>query len=69
MKFLRSEGRVVCLLERQDALDTPVATGQSMPQIDLLLVPAHHQHEIEASHIWAPILKAVGNKTYNIIYF
>ncbi len=69
MKFLRSEGRVVCMVEKQDITDSPIPTGRTLPQIDLLLVPAHHQSDIEASHIWTPLLEAVGSRTHNIIYW
>jgi hypothetical protein len=60
MKFLRSEGRVVCLLEREDALATPPA---QLPQIDLLLVARHIRDEIENSHLWDKLQEAVPHKS------
>jgi len=66
MKFLRSEGRVICLLEREDALDTPLAT---FPKVDLLLVPQHQRHHIENSHLWKLVLPEVRNGLRNVVYF
>ncbi len=59
MKFLRSEGRVVCLLEREDATGTPPA---SVPKIDLLIIQRHHKDEIMNSHVWEKIMQAVGTE-------
>ena len=69
MKFLRSEGRVICLVEEEDILNTPIATGRSLPSIHLLLVPAHLQETIQASHIWQPLMQSIGTRTQNIIYW
>jgi len=66
MKFLRSEGRVICLLEREDAFDTPPAT---LPQIDLLVIPEHYKQDIESSHLWAIVLRSVKLGLRNVIYF
>lgn len=60
MKFLRSEGRIVCLIEREDALNTPPSV---LPKIDLLLIARHIRDEIENSHLWDQLKKAVPHES------
>ena len=66
MKFLLSEGRVVCLLEREDADTLP---NRDFPTIDLLLVPLHYKDHIEKSHTWSELYPKVHNGMRNVVYF
>jgi len=66
MKFMLSEGRTVCLMEKSDASD--VVSGK-IPNIDLLLVPAHYRTHIEKSHTWKEVLPKVRNGLRNVVYF
>ena len=66
MKFLKSEGRVVCLVEREDAQQPLTA---SLPSIHPLLMPLHHKDHIENSQLWIPLIKALNHKLNNVIYF
>ena len=66
MKFLTSEGRVICLLEKADVLNAPPAR---VPQIDLLCIPEHHKQDIENSHLWSVVLQSVKLGLRNVIYF
>jgi len=66
MQFLRSEGRIVCLMDKQDALGIPPA---KMPQVDLLLIPEHHRSDIENSHVWNAVLPSVRLGLRNVVYF
>lgn len=66
MKFLLSEGRVVCLL---DADDGTQIQKNKLPDIELLLIPAHLRDHIERSHLWPQILPKVKKGLRNVIYF
>jgi len=66
MKFLRSEGRVIALVEKEDADGVPPA---QIPHIDLLLIARHHEDHVRNSHIWIPLIQAVGSKMERIIYW
>lgn len=62
MKFLKTEGRIVCLTEREDSINTPPAT---LPKIDLLIIQRHHKDELMNSHIWEKLMSVVNER--NII--
>jgi L-ascorbate metabolism protein UlaG (beta-lactamase superfamily) len=66
MKFLKSEGRVIVLVEAEDTSGTPPGV---LPHIDLALIPNHHRDHIENSHIWMPLVKALNSKLQNIVYW
>ena len=66
MKFLNSEGRIICLLERNDG---DMVVNPAMPQIAVLLVPFNLKEHIEESHVWKPILEKVKNGYHGVVYF
>jgi len=66
MKFLISEGRVVCLLEKEDAGEI---TPRNLPEIALLLVPLSIKEHVENSHTWTQVTQKVKNGLRNVIYF
>lgn len=66
MKFLKSEGRVICLVEREDA-EVPLTA--ILPPIHILLIPLHHKDNIENSQLWIPLIKALNHKLNNVVYF
>lgn len=66
MKFLTSEGRVICLVDRDDA--NLVSSGEVF-KIDLLIIPEHHRQHLENSHMWNWLFPRVKNGYKNIIYF
>jgi len=70
MKFLLSEGRVICLLEREDATTLPSQLGgRSFPEIDLLVIPVTIRDHIENSHVWTQIYPKVRQGLRNVVYF
>jgi hypothetical protein len=66
MKFLLSEGRIICLLEKDDAGEV---TRRNLPQIDLLLMPLSIRNHIENSHTWSQVIQKVKNGLKNVVYF
>lgn len=67
MKFVLSEGRVICLLEKEDG-SQPITNG-NIPKVDLLLIPKHHKDHIEKSHVWSQLLPHVKHGLQNVVYF
>ena len=66
MKFLNSEGRIICLVERGDG---DSALQHKLPPIELCLVPINLKEHIEESHTWKPILEKVKNGYHGVVYF
>jgi hypothetical protein len=66
MKFLNSEGRLVCLLEQGDG---EMLLQHNIPNIEVLLVPITIKEHIEESHVWKPILAKVKGGHRGVIYF
>ena len=66
MKFLNSEGRIICLVERDDG---DAILQRKLPDITLCLVPINIKEHIEESHIWKPILEKVKNGYHGVVYF
>jgi len=66
MKFLLSEGRIVCLLEAEDASQI---SPRNLPQIELLLVPHSIRDNIENSHTWTQVMQKVKNGLRGVVYF
>ena len=66
MKFLNSEGRVICLVEKDDQLETPPAV---IPHIDLLIIQEYIKHDIMDSHWWEPLMRSIGQRQDKIHYW
>lgn len=66
MKFLNSEGRLICLLEKEDAT---TITNRNIPTIDLLVIPLHLKEHIENSHVWTNIYPKVRKGLHSVVYF
>ena len=66
MKFLLSEGRVICLMEKEDAVGV---ISRTLPTIELLLVPFSIKEHIENSHIWNTVIQKVKSGMRGVVYF
>ena len=66
MKFLKSEGRLVCLLEREDM---DMVLSYKLPPIDLLLIPKHYEQDFMNKPIWKEVISKTKNGFRNVIYF
>ena len=66
MKFLVSEGRRICLLEKEDG---EMLLQHTLPQIELLLVPITIKEHIENTHVWPAVIQKVKNGLHGVVYF